>query len=494
MRGQPMYYTDFGGGLNSKAAPYLLEANQCRDCLNVQSLTAGGIVKRDGLVTFATPSTTLMGLYPLEAVGPRLIGTGDTSIFSFDGAGRSTTIRTGLTRNARWEWVQSQVSGGQGPLFGVNGTDSPQYWDGVSASTAVWSAASGSLPNGKYLALHQNYIFMAGTSTNPSRLYWCSVVAGTGTDARSWPTTNVVDLDPNDGDVITGLAKVGTLLLVFKRRKTFAVYDPSTGANRRISDSVGCVSHRSAAETPAGTFFLSESGVYRTNGSTVELMSAPITPLVNTLINTTQAAGTFWNNHFYLSVCTTGTSNNLTLDFDVTLGSWWVHSIGSNQWAVWHPLGVGLYSAKSTSAVIDQAFVPNVATDNGSNFSWYWKGPWLSPAFYRRRISPTPSYRKRLRQVRCDGTGTVDFSIARDFVAAETLRKTGIFATQAGATFGGSGTFGGSTTTFGGGSSVPLARINALGVARAFSPVFSGTSNDQAAVYSMTLFFTDRKD
>lgn len=494
MRGNPVRFLDFSGGLNTKVGPYLLEENQARDLLNVQSLVQGGIVKRDGLVTFCSPGEVLSSLYPLEAVGPLLIGAGTgNKLYSMTSGGVATVRKSGLTTGLGWEWVQTQVSGGQGPLFGMNGVDTPQQWDGSAGSMSNWTASSGSVPNGKYCLLHQNYVFVAGVSANPSRLYWCNIAAGTGTDARDWPAANVIDLDPNDGDQITGLGKAGPLLLVFKRRKIFAVYDPSTGANRRISDSVGCVSHRSISETPGGTFFLGETGVWRTNGSTVDPtpVSTLVAPTLALNASPEESAGVYWDSHYYLSFSTDGTANNVTLDYDLRLQSWWYHSIGSNQFAVWHPSDPGLYSAKATSAKVDHCFVPGISQDNGSNFRWFWKGPWLSPSYDRRRIAPTPDYRKRIRQIRCDGSGTVDFSLAKDFVGSEVLIASDIFATDLDEDFG-SGTFG--EGTFGGGTTVPLARLVQSGaVARALSPVFGATSSAPAAVYSLVLAVTDRR-
>lgn len=499
MRGQPQLYTDFGGGLHSRAAPYVLEDNECREALNVQSTVTRAITKRNGLLTFASPPVTLDSLYAIEATAsPVLIAHGATSLYKVTAAGTVTAIRTGLTNGARWEWVQAPASGGQGPVWGMNGVDAPQQWDGVSASTSAWTAGSGSLPNGRYLLFHSNYVFVAGVAANPSRLYWCQITPGTGTDPRAWPAANVVDLDPADGDAITGLGKVGSLLLVTKRHKTFVIYDPATGANRRVSDSIGCVSHRSIAETPAGTFFLGEGGVWRTDGSRVD--QAPVSdrvgPQIASITLPAQAAAVYWDNHYYLSYSTDSISNGVTLDYDLTLGSWWLHSIGSNQWSPWHPspaLAANLYSAKATGAVIDRCFVAGVWQDNGTNVPWYWKGPWLSPSFYRRRRSPTPFYRKRLRAIRADGAGTVDASLATNFAGAETLVASNIFTSDPALTFGGSGTFGSPDEVFGGGPTVPQA-VLPIGatVARAYSPVFGATSANAAAIYAFTLFLTDR--
>lgn len=486
MRGSPSLFSDFSGGLNSKAAPYLLEHNQARDLLNVQTIQAGGIVKRDGLVTFSRPADTLTSLYALEATATDfLVGAGDTTLWKIAADGTATQLNRGLSSGARWEWVQTQTSGGQGPLFGSNGVDTPKQWDGAAASMSDWTATSGTVPRAKYLTLHQNYVFAAGTSATPSRLEWCNIVAGTGTDARDWPSTNRVELDPNDGDEITGLGKVDNLLLVFKRRKLFAVYDPITGANRRISDSIGCVSHRSIVETPAGTFFLAEDGVRRTNGSSVDAVpiSDPIEPTIKAL-NPADAAGVYFDGHYYLSFPSDGT----VLDYDLIAGSWWVHGISAAQWAVW---GDDLYSAKADSAIVDRAFVSGVSTDNGSAMPWHWKGPWLSPGADLRRTRATPYHRKRWRQIRVEGSGTVDFSIAKDFTGSEVIVRNDIFPVEESETFGGSGTFGGEGL-FGDGATVRRADMHSLGVARVLSVVVGATSDGPAAVYSMAHFTQDR--
>src|SRR6185437_3546473 len=119
---------------------------------------------------------------------------------------------------------------------------------------------------------------------------------------------------------------------------------------------------------------------------------------------------------------------------------WWKHSQGSNQFAPWHQSAgqAALFSAKSTAAVVDQCFVPNVFTDNGSPMTWVWRSAWESPVFYRHKFYNTPYYKKRLRQVRADGFGTVDFSLAKDFAGAETLVAANVFAQPAGGTLGAS--------------------------------------------------------
>ena len=140
--------------------------------------------------------------------------------------------------------------------------------------------------------------------------------------------------------------------------------------------------------------------------------------------------------------------------------------------------------------------MPSVYTDNGSPMTWFWRGPWQSPTFYRRRRFPTPWFRKRLRQVRLEGFGTVDFSIAKDFAGLETLIRANCLANVSGGTYGAvDGTvYGAADVTLYGSPSVTRARFFSLGVANAFSLVFSATSNTPDTVLEYTMMLTDRKD
>jgi hypothetical protein len=95
--------------------------------------------------------------------------------------------------------------------------------------------------------------------------------------------------------------------------------------------------------------------------------------------------------------------------------------------------------------------------------------------------------------MRFDGAGTVDVSLAKDFAVAETSIRTNVFANTGGTLFGGTQPFGG-PQLFGGGGSVQRNRVNNLGVANAFSVVFSSTSVTADIVDSYLLIMHDRKD
>jgi hypothetical protein len=248
-----------------------------------------------------------------------------------------------------------------------------------------------------------------------------------------------------------------------------------------------------------GTYFLSEDrGVYLTNGSGLKPISDQIQPTIDAIDGQrTQTAAVYFNGHYYLSCAGSGTgANDTTLDYDVTLNSWWRHTFGSNQFAIWHPIGSAqLFSAKATGAIIDRAFDAGVNQDNGTNFQWRWAGPWQSPSYYRRRLFPTPFYRKRLRQVRCDGLGTVDFSLAKDFASTESLIESDVFGAGATpTTWAGGGLWADPSFLWAGSLGIAREKLFSLGVANAFSVVFSSTANTPDQVTSFLLVLHDRKD
>jgi hypothetical protein len=454
-------------------------------------------------VTFASPAVQLTSLAPSESTGTEfLIGAGGTSLYSITGGGVVTAIKTGLTNNARWEWVSAPVVSGQGPNFGLNGVDTPQQWSG-SGNTVAWTAtdSGGAVPNGKYSLVHQNQVLVTGTVANPSRVYWSGIADPTAWNPLNLNGSGFADFDPNDGEAISGMGTVGPYVLIAKPRKLWILVDTATATIRRLAENVGVSSHRSIAEGPEGTYFLAEDrGVYLTNGTKTTAISDVIQPTIDSFQNRALANGQYFNGHYLLSGPILSASNDTTLDWDVALQSWWKHSFGSNDWSVWHSGGGGtapsLYSAKGTSAIVDQCFVPSVYTDNGANFTFRWAGPWQSPTFYRRRRFPTPYFRKRLRQVRVDGTGQVDFSLAKDFATTETLVRSDIFGySSVTDNFAGAGNYAAADGTFFGGMPTEgHARIHSQGVARAFSNVFSSTAASPAAIYEYVLMITDRKD
>lgn len=494
MRGQTIRFVDFRGGVNTKAAPYLVAENECRDCRNVVSTVRGSIRKRNGCQTFSTPAAELHTLVPLEATATNyLIGVSNSAFSRIESNGTATAIAKDAavtqTSGLRYSFVQAPIQSSQGPLYGSNGTDTPIYYAG-SGDIELWTLASGTVPRPKHLATHANRVWGANL-TGGTGVYGSVSDAGSALvfselgDPRTFPTANIVLLDPNDGDEITGLGKVGPYLVAFKRRKTFVIYDGDTGANRRISDTIGCTAAKSIAEGPQGLFFLTpDRGVYRTGGQALELVSDNIAPTLDGLTGSQKAAtqGVVHDDHYYLSA-----PGSFTADLDLTLGSWWLHSYAPNAWArMTFTDDDELYASNNGIARVSKAFVSGVHQDNAANYTAYWKGPWQS--------FKTPYLRKRMRQIHLDGTGPLDLYVARDFNAGSDLADSNLLVVTS-ETFGGSGYFGSPDTgTFGGASDTQEDEVYTLGVGRSWSVIFQAATDSAMEIDAYAMSITPRKD
>ncbi len=437
MRGSPQVFNDYSFGVDKNLGSYSFDSNFARDLLNVRFHPSGKLVKRNGFTTFANPTLpiTSLGTYERE-LDKYLVAVGDngatTDLYSITTAG-TVTSRKGaatVTLAKPWDIIQAPVSGGQGPVYMLNGTDTPLQWTG-SGDVASWTASSGSIPNGKYMVYHDNALFVAGVQTNvttKSTLYRSSLA-----DPRLFETPNGVTtlFDPDDGEDITALGITGPYPIVFKATKMFAVTDTASLSYRRVSDNKGCVSHRSVVSSDTGTFFLAgNKRVYVTDGSAVDSISTPVDPILNLISDTMlpKATGIFFENSYFLSVSTSGTENNIILEYNTNNSSWWIHKIyydstttgGVADWATIDPAGnARFYGAGSIVATpkVFQAFKPSTYSDLTSQaYKSYWDTSW--------NVYEQPHISKTIQQIRYDSVGTetvyLDSNFDNSFVSQTT--------------------------------------------------------------------------
>lgn len=150
---------------------------------------------------------TITGLYDFwtsTGVQKRLIHIG-TKIKKDDADGTFTDIFTGLTAGAIPCYAQLDdlvviASSAAG--------DVPRSYDGTTAQNLA-----GSPPNFSICVIHKGRVFVAGVPGNLSRVYWC-----TYTNPEGWSGigSGFVDVDPDDGDQVTGLTSHNDDLFIFK--------------------------------------------------------------------------------------------------------------------------------------------------------------------------------------------------------------------------------------------------------------------------------------
>lgn len=387
----------------------------------------------------------------------------------------------------------------------------------IASGTSITATNGGSVPNGEFVVQWQGRLWAAGVSGFGSRLYYSDIA-----NAWSWPSTNTADFDAADGEEITGLGTCGPYLLVFKRSKIWAIYDVDTTLgplNRVVSRNIGACSHKTIVETPSGTLFLTpDKGVWATDGSNVSDLSLKVRPSFQMDTSLEQGAcAAYINNHYYVSFPSTSdgaSGNDVTLDYDFALKSWWKHSCASAEFTVWRNSASGalqLYGVRaavqaggagtpSTTPGIDRFFAASQSTDNGYSFPVYWISGW-------HEFTP-PQVKKRLRRIVFDGAGTFNALLSTDFSLGWQLYGTLNLSELLGSTFGvNNGYVFGDTTDpvpFGGSSTALFSSVYGIGgdisgtgktgVGRTMSVKFEGNANNDFKMNGYTMLVKPRKN
>ena len=180
-------------------------------------------------------------------------GTGDTNL----------TGSLTLPSDNFWQWVTFG-----GFAIGVNKATSGDNPVKVNTSS-VASALAGSPPKGKYIEVWNSRVWIA-SATSPNQL-WGSALGL----PEDWTVDNdagavTIDIDPNDGDQITGLFATRETLYVFKRKRIFRIVPidpskaPTLASNLKVeiyAQNIGCVSPYSIKAVLDDVVFLSEQGL-----------------------------------------------------------------------------------------------------------------------------------------------------------------------------------------------------------------------------------------
>lgn len=149
-----------------------------------------------------------------------------------------------------------------------SGTDVAKSWDGTTAQNLA-----GSPPIFGPTTVHKNRIWASGDPANPSRLYYCvdftpADWAGAG--------SGYINIDPSDGDVITGHASFRNELWVFKGPRKGSIHrilgSAPTGddpfSRQVFFRGLGSVGHNTIVPFADDLAFMWSDGTIRTIGTT----------------------------------------------------------------------------------------------------------------------------------------------------------------------------------------------------------------------------------
>lgn len=125
-----------------------------------------------------------------------------------------------------------------------------------------------------------------------SRLYHSSVITTAGN--ITWaPTTDFVDINPGDGEDMTGLRRFSLELLVFKPNYIYRF--KTTGIDPDPLIKIGTRSNESIVEGKRGLYFHHDTGFYRYAGGYPTEISRPISDVVEAIPYTKFSSISAWN-------------------------------------------------------------------------------------------------------------------------------------------------------------------------------------------------------
>jgi len=258
---------DFNGGINTATPPTEIQDNEFQDSLNYEFDNNGNLSTRRGVTElFSTTFGRITSLHYFSAdsgeVGILFTEGTKLRIVQTNGTGH-TDLTGGLTlpNDKFWQWVTFG-----GLAIGVNKATSGD--NPVKVSTAPTAAAlGGSPPKGKYITTWNNRVWIASAST-PNQLKASALGLPEDWTATGAAGAITLDIEPNDGDLITGLFSTRETLYVFKRKRIFAITAsalPNTDPNNLRVDvyarNIGCASPYSIQEVVDDVLFLSDQGI-----------------------------------------------------------------------------------------------------------------------------------------------------------------------------------------------------------------------------------------
>lgn len=258
-------------GVDNNNDPASIKDSVSPDALNVNYDSVGAIQSRKGYIkllttTLANPITGMRSATKSDQVTRQLVYASGTDWYVYNNAGGSTKISTQtFTTGRQWDFDQFADK-----VYGVNGADGVYQYD-FSTVTSIpgWGSGTNSSGQPQYIRVHKNRVWLAGDPTNPSRLYFSDPNAAS---AGTFPINNFIDINSNDGQVITGLEVLLDALIVFKGESIWMVLGEPVGSGnvtlvgnlslRKANSEVGCVAFRTIAKVESILFFMHQSGLY----------------------------------------------------------------------------------------------------------------------------------------------------------------------------------------------------------------------------------------
>ena len=418
------------GGVNLEADPTTLARNELAAATNVTIGLNGELAKRKGFAAYSTNHHANMADGEFVFYYNQLGSTSDFLIM-VDSDGDVFSSSTANFSAAAVHDFGAATGADDYPIGfaiyqNVAYLTSRRNANAVKFDGSTWTAITdytmdgggSQFPRAKFLTVKHERVFAANINNNGtlerSRIRWSDVG-----DAETWESTNWIDVDPDDGTEITGIASFADGLVVFKENSIFFLsgVDSNTFTLFPVDSTVGTSSPGTITVTENAVFFLDRKGVYEFDGAEVPRISDKI----NTdILDTVSAANRYKNTAFFyrdkLYLCIhDGTQLNYTWVYDTRLKAWvrWDNGFygATNKEGTMYVVGP-VDSADDVKTGIFQWL--SGETDGGTNYTASFRTGWISA----KEQDGWVGRRFRIRYIDFvaeEGAGTLSVNLFEDF-------------------------------------------------------------------------------
>ena len=238
--------------------------NSVQLAINMNFDRVGALQTRPGVASlYTTRAGSITSFGTLNTVSGglnKLFSQVGTDISVWTGTVWSSVRTTSVSTKARFAQFLNHI-------YMVNGTDALQCSDGGAfAATANFIPAT-TMPVGDFISAgFDGRIWVANASKDA--LYYTDIIQFDGTNySITYTAANYIEyLSPQDGESITGLARIPKALLVFKQNHIYRVYSASN-VDAYPAYNVGTYSQESIVQAKSGMYFHHSSGFYQFNYS-----------------------------------------------------------------------------------------------------------------------------------------------------------------------------------------------------------------------------------
>lgn len=377
----------WSGGLNTDADQFQLESDESPDAMNVDFGLRGAVSKRPGYSRYDSPVEANVFRY-VRAWNNRggdhwLLALRDAEII-YGSAASFSNQNTGWTLGSDFDdefvgWAAFEnilyVTTKSGNAWQFDGTT----WTEITDYTLDGDDAGDHFPRAAFLETNYERVWAANlfdNATEHASRIWFSEIG----DATDWSATDWIDVDPDDGTVITGLKVFGGNLMVFKERAVYSLggSDVNTFSLFPLDSDIGTTCPKTIqSEGDRIIFFDPLTGVWQFDGSSFTKLDDKINLHLLDGINFSashRSSAFMWQGRYYLSVPWGSDSYpSRTFVYDLRNNAWTQYDYGARSWAFRNdePYAVGVRDGDGIYSMFEGD------DDNGTAISAYMETAWI---------------------------------------------------------------------------------------------------------------------